>query len=296
MRNYLLLSSLCLASATSAFSQSIEVTSAGVGIGTATPAPFDGGTRKVLHITGASNGALIRIQGVNVETEIGENNLRTASFIYNRGAYPMTFGTNGIERLRINADNGNVGIGIADPSEKLTVTGNGLIRGASFAAAGDASILYLGDSGHSIKSVWGEGVRLSTYQADNALCIQQSSGNVGIGTISPTQKLHVVGSVKATSFISATRSYADYIFSKDYKLPTLTEVEQHIAEKGHLPGIPSEKEAMANGMDLGDMQVKLLAQIEQLTLHMIAHQKAIDALQRENASLKSELKNVTKSE
>ncbi len=44
------------------------------------------------------------------------------------------------------------------------------------------------------------------------------------------------------------------------------------------------------------MQVKLSAQIERLTLHMIAHQKAIDALKQENASLKRELKAAIESE
>ena len=116
--------------------------------------------------------------------------------------------------------------------------------------------------------------------ADQRKLIISPSGNVGIGTATPTQKLDVAGSVLATSFITPVNTYADYVFSPEYILPTLNEVEARIKEHQHLPGVPSEKEATANGINLGEMQVKLLAQIEQLTLHMIALNKQVE-VQRE---------------
>jgi hypothetical protein len=48
----------------------------------------------------------------------------------------------------------------------------------------------------------------------------------------------------------------------------------------HLPGIPSEKEVKENGVDLGEMQMRLLAQIEQLTLHAIAQEKRLQAQEK----------------
>jgi len=63
-------------------------------------------------------------------------------------------------------------------------------------------------------------------------------------------------------------------------LPSLQETEQHIKEKGHLLGIPSAEEVKANGVDLGDMNVKLLQKIEELTLHLIDQNKLIQTQQK----------------
>lgn len=289
MRNSILFSILCLASGASAFAQSINVTGAGVGIGTNTPA-------SQLHVKDPSSTFTPEVSLARFDYYNGRF-LNILGPLLDNSDSPFTIQTNNSLQFRVDSTDvmvidfaGNVGIGTNEPSQKLTIIGSALIRGISFSTAGDSSILYFGDVSHSIRSVHGAGIRLSTYQVDNAMCIQEVSGNVGIGTIVPTHKLTVKGQVKSKGFVTDTSNWSDYVFQKDYKLPTLTEVEQHIVEKGHLPGIPSEKEVLANGVDLGDMQVRMLAQIEQLTLHMIAHQKAIDALQKENAELKRELK------
>ena len=62
---------------------------------------------------------------------------------------------------------------------------------------------------------------------------------------------------------------ADYVFGPDYRLQTLDEVAAYIGKNHHLPEIPSAKEVEEKGVSLGDMQAKLLAKIEELTLHMI---------------------------
>ncbi|TCC97702.1 hypothetical protein [Pedobacter hiemivivus] len=96
-----------------------------------------------------------------------------------------------------------------------------------------------------------------------------ANGNVGIGTTSPREKLSVNGKIRAQEIKVEASPWPDYVFMKDYKLPTLQETEVHIKEKGHLPGIPSAAEVKANGIDLGEMNAKLLQKIEELTLHMI---------------------------
>jgi hypothetical protein len=108
---------------------------------------------------------------------------------------------------------------------------------------------------------------------NRAMTIDQS-GMVAIGVSVPTHPLTVNGAIRAKEIIVDT-GWADYVFAPDYRLAPLAEVEAHIKEKGHLPGIPSEKEVKANGVDLGDMQVRLLAQIEQLNLHLIAQEKRL---------------------
>jgi hypothetical protein len=105
-------------------------------------------------------------------------------------------------------------------------------------------------------------------------------GNVGIGTSSPgTYKLAVEGKIGAREVEIKTGAWADFVFADDYKLPSLTEVEQHIKEKHHLPAIPSEEEVKEKGIALGEMNAKLLQKIEELTLYVIDQQKRIEKLE-----------------
>lgn len=81
--------------------------------------------------------------------------------------------------------------------------------------------------------------------------------------------------------------WSDFVFENDYDLPTLEEVEEHIAENGHLPEIPSEAEVTENGINLGEMDAKLLQKIEELTLYLIEQNKEIKELKKEISDMKS---------
>jgi len=118
------------------------------------------------------------------------------------------------------------------------------------------------------------------------LYIQSGTGNVGIGTTNPTTPLAVNGTIRAKEVIVDT-GWADFVFAEDYTLAPLSEVEAHIKEQGHLPGIPSAAEVAAGGVSLGDMQAKLLQKIEELTLHQISQEKRIQKLEAENAALRA---------
>src|SRR5690606_29172490 len=77
------------------------------------------------------------------------------------------------------------------------------------------------------------------------------SGNVGIGTITPDSKLSVNGNIHTKEVKVDLIGWSDFVFAKDYDLPNLKEVEQHIKEKGHLKDIPSEEDVKENGIFLG---------------------------------------------
>lgn len=62
--------------------------------------------------------------------------------------------------------------------------------------------------------------------------------------------------------------------------------ESHIKTHKHLPGIPTEAEVKKNGANLGEMNVKLLQKIEELTLYMIKQNKEIETLKLEVQKLK----------
>ena len=93
------------------------------------------------------------------------------------------------ETMRVKG-NGNVGIGTSSPAHKLSVNGDTLTTGTA----------YLLDTNHSIRAISGSGVAISTYAVTDGIILKQSTGNVGIGTTSPSEKLEVNGTVKATTF------------------------------------------------------------------------------------------------
>lgn len=75
-------------------------------------------------------------------------------------------------------------------------------------------------------------------------------------------------------------NWADDVFNKDYKLSNLNEVESFIKKNKHLPNIPNEKEVLANGIDLGEMNANLLRKIEEITLYLIELNKEVELLKQ----------------
>lgn len=137
-------------------------------------------------------------------------------------------------------------------------------------------------------------IKFGEYDFSSALMTIASSGNVGIGTTAPGYKLEVAGSVRATSFIGNVNTYADFVFKPEYKLRSLSEVDTYIAAHGHLPDIPTEVEVKARGIDLAEMQVKLLQKVEELTLYLVAHDKEIKLLRAENAALRQQFSDASR--
>lgn len=93
----------------------------------------------------------------------------------------------GTEAMRI-AANGNVGIGSAAPASRLVVTHSGNLGYADTTLVSDAPNLAAG-SGYS--------ARFRGFSGADHVVIR-NDGNVGIGTTEPTQKLHVVGNLRAS--------------------------------------------------------------------------------------------------
>lgn len=113
-----------------------------------------------------------------------------------------------------------------------------------------------------------------------------NKGRVGIGGVSyPQNALEVNGTIRAKE-VKVETGWADFVFAPDYQLPTLGEVEAHIKEHKHLPGIPTEAEVKKDGANLGEMNVKLLQKVEELTLYMIQQNKEIESLKKEVQQLR----------
>lgn len=109
-----------------------------------------------------------------------------------------------------------------------------------------------------------------------------NTGAVGINTgsvaIPAGVKLAVNGKVNCKEVEVTLSGWSDYVFDQSYKLKSLYEVENFINTNKHLPDVPSEKEVLSNGINLGKMDAILLQKIEELTLYVIQLKKENDQL------------------
>lgn len=106
----------------------------------------------------------------------------------------------------------------------------------------------------------------------------KGSGNVGIGTANPpiNYKLAVAGKIIAEELkVQAQSAWPDYVFKSTYQLTPLPELEKFIKANQHLPEVPSAKEVMKNGIEVGANQTLLLKKIEELTLYIIEQDKQL---------------------
>ncbi|NHA06102.1 hypothetical protein G7092_19995 [Mucilaginibacter sp. HC2] len=133
-----------------------------------------------------------------------------------------------------------------------------------------------GDNGGGINFYNGASTGGTSYTVPGAnlpnyLQMRIAGGNVSIGTSdSRGYKLAVNGSVIATSVTVKLKSdWPDYVFKKDYQLPSLQEVKAYIDQNQHLPEMPSEQEVAKDGLNLGEMNKLLVKKVEELTLYLI---------------------------
>lgn len=210
------------------------------------------------------------------------------------------------------SNGGNVGIGTTSPSSKLHVIGNAFISGfASIAGAaiigsnasvgGDLNIdavnpiIQLSNSNveKGFIQLSGDNIRIGTNSGNAAgkfvirtnggdHVFVDGSGNVNIGsqTDAPGYILRVGGKMICEEVKVKLQSsgWPDYVFSEKYKLPSIAELTEFIKLNKHLPNIPSAADVQKNGIEVGDMQKRMMEKIEELTLYIIQQQKEIDLL------------------
>jgi hypothetical protein len=132
--------------------------------------------------------------------------------------------------------------------------------------------------------------------------VSGSTGSVGIGTQDPQAKLDVAGDAKVSGVLTVasvktnnwTIATPDYVFEKDYQLASLEHVEKFVKEKKHLPEIPSAKEMKKEGMDLAEMNLRLLKKVEELTLYAIKQEKRSNEQERRNREQQLEIEGLKK--
>jgi hypothetical protein len=75
--------------------------------------------------------------------------------------------------------------------------------------------------------------------------------------------------------VALTNPFPDYVFKKDYRLPTLVAVKSYIDRNQHLPEFPSADQVAKDGIDVAEMNSLLVKKIEELTLYLIEKDKEL---------------------
>ncbi len=202
------------------------------------------------------------------------------------------------------AVSGNVGIGTASPltlhhivvpSAKATLAGSV----ASFLSTNDASnpfglrTMIYGAAAIADRYVTLQTTDYSLVDGGDLVLQPASTGNVGIGTTNPDQKLTVNGTVHSKSIVVDNNIFADYVFDKTYALRPLSAVKTYIDLNHHLPEMPSAAEVAKNGQNLGEINTLLLKKVEELTLYLIEKEKQSQEQQKVNEAFKQQLDAVT---
>jgi len=146
-------------------------------------------------------------------------------------------------------------------------------------------------------------IQFSGLTGNNTLTrvlVSDGSGNLyyrDASTLAATDAIRsslvVNGPITAKRLTLIQKGWPDYVFKKDYELPTLPSLERYIDQHHHLPGITPAAEAEKKGVDIGENQAALLKKVEELTLYVIQQNKKLDAQDKKIASLSREVKRLS---
>jgi hypothetical protein len=179
------------------------------GIGSA---PTTYGSLNVLGIGSAASagGAIIDIVGTSgrlasIYTEASGKLILTADPTNAQAGTALEFNVDGSNAMFIDSSR-NVGIGLVLPTELLHVAGNlKLSDDADRSIKGPANANLIISNNASSSS---QGIKFSTDGGTTTDVFIQDGGNVGIGTSSPSQDLHVDGNVRITGAVYDSNNVA----------------------------------------------------------------------------------------
>lgn len=130
-----------------------------------------------------------------------------------------------------------------------------------------------------------------------------SNGRFGIGVSSPKAPLHVTGDVvfgnaavaPVTGYkvtidgkmiceelkVQLSSAWPDYVFKNDYQLKSFDDLREFISNNNHLPNIPAAATLEKEGLELGDMQKRMMEKIEELTLYVLELENRLKKVEKD---------------
>jgi hypothetical protein len=211
---------------------------------------------------------------------------------------PLRFGTNGIEHMRIGTD-GKVGVGqgnfpLTDQFEiRTTMERHGLsmVNARSDANAHTEIRFKKNDVerwslGCDFEGNGGQDLFIWDAAATAKRLEINAQGKVGIGTAPPLNstsiyKLYVADGIATRDVFVTANEWPDYVFAPGHQLMPLAELRSYLNLNRHLPGIPSAADVEEKGgVELGDLQVRLLQVLEEQALYILQLEERVNALEQ----------------
>ncbi|MFT3827917.1 MAG: hypothetical protein QM731_28630 [Chitinophagaceae bacterium] len=178
--------------------------------------------------------------------------------------YGLGFFTNSTQRLTIN-NVGNIGIGTTNPDKGiLHIKGSFHVESEDnyqvFHVSASKALVFVGKTAYS---------KYLSSQTNGV--IKQNNYSLWVSE----------GIVSEDYAVANVSTWSDYVFDKNYALPSLEKLEQYIQQYKHLPAIPSEEEVKKNGYSLTKLNNSFLKTMEELTLYTIDQHKKTMALEEQ---------------
>jgi hypothetical protein len=213
----------------------------------------------------------VEVQGHPSNTEAADY---TSTLFKSQVNHTANFDTYAVEAVSTPADGFGIGVYSVGGYRGVIATGaGGTYAGTVYGLIGSAT----GSAGTRI-GVYGSASGGTTNWAGYFSGDTYISSDLRIATTTQATgyALSVNGKVACEEvLVEDLVNWPDYVFTDDYDLMSLEEVEKSIEENNHLPGIPSAAEIEENGLLLGDMQKMLIEKVEELTLYAIDQNKII---------------------
>lgn len=198
------------------------------------------------------------------------------------------FTSTGANQFLIRAS-GGVGIGTNNPSRILHIKGDNpriLIEASSISP--EVNFKNTGDLDSETWALYKHGTTddFRFYQNGDKVTIQNSTGNVGIGTTNPAYKLDVNGDINVAGSYNIRKggtayTHPDYVFQPDYQLMSLDELKKYVFENKSLPNVISAEDVKKNeGFKMDELLIQMLEKIEEQTLYIFQLEERIAELER----------------
>ena len=269
-----------------------------LGVGTVSP-------RTTLEVTGGIRAlpGTPANDSANVGYAFGANGDTGMFLVNNTGAADgdLAFYSNASPKMTV-LSGGNVGIGTASPGAKLQ------IKQSANAVGGGIQVLR-SDAANNADFYVGNDNQAYIQAGNSGYITIQTGGNVGIGTVSPGQKLDVSGVIQATNFVYASDRRLKYnikpiddALEKVLKLRGVTynwkasgradmgliaqEVEEVFPDM-----VQTNQSTKMKAVQYGNLVGPIIEAIKDIFNHMMDHEdktaREIASLKKENAELKN---------
>ncbi len=191
--------------------------------------------------------------------------------------------------LYLQNSGGNIALGQITPSTQLHMTGDitmqsdGAIIQMRNAAGTSKSFMQLsGDDLMVGTNISNPGRFILRTNGGNRVYIN-SAGAISVGTSTPATgyMLSVNGKVMVEELkVQLSQNWPDYVFDNTYKRKSFSELRNFISENKHLPNIPAAADLQKNGLEIGEMQRRMMEKIEELTLYILELEEKVSTLKK----------------